>query len=205
MHHGGRFVYNPTISYSGKRVSYFDLCHVEAMSMLEIWDMQKQLGYDPVGTRVFWRTAGGALRADCIRPLLVDFDVLNMVAVMPRNRYLHVFIVQDEAEDVEHQPPISVADESESEHEEEKHVEEVVVEDEEPGYKVDFVNHEYDLEEQADSVADIQVPVFGVGDEADEDELENGVADELHRNHGSDEDGDSNWTEFNTQTDMVNP
>ncbi|XVF47244.1 hypothetical protein PTKIN_Ptkin03bG0093800 [Pterospermum kingtungense] len=205
------------------------------------------------------RTAGGALRADCIKPLLVDFDVLNMVAVMPRNRYLHAFIVLDEAKDAKHQPQISVADESESEHEEgveqeeafvqvpveeeltidpqqsvqqEEHVEEVVVEDEEPGYKADFVDHEYDLKEEADSDADIQVnidfgvdrnmdvnaeqddvygalffhvPVLGVGDEANDDESEYGVADELHRTHGSDEDGDSNWTEFNTQTDMVNP
>ncbi|XVF71656.1 hypothetical protein PTKIN_Ptkin12aG0057100 [Pterospermum kingtungense] len=46
-----------------------------------IWDMKEELGYDPATTRAFWRTVGGALRGDCIRPLLVDFDVVNMQEV----------------------------------------------------------------------------------------------------------------------------
>ncbi|XVE78276.1 hypothetical protein DITRI_Ditri13aG0131800 [Diplodiscus trichospermus] len=45
VHHDVQFVNTPTIRYTGKKVNYFDLCHVEAMSMVEINDMIAELGY----------------------------------------------------------------------------------------------------------------------------------------------------------------
>ena len=39
FHHGDKFVYTLNMRYSRRRVSYFNLCHVEAMSMIEINDM----------------------------------------------------------------------------------------------------------------------------------------------------------------------
>ncbi|XVF47204.1 hypothetical protein PTKIN_Ptkin03bG0090300 [Pterospermum kingtungense] len=118
--HGGHFVHDPSMWYTGRKVSYFDLCHVEAMSMLDIWDMMEELGYAPTGMKVFWRIFGGCLRLDTVRPLVSDFDVLNLVASMPRNRYLHIWLVQTRVEDggnVEDEPPIEMAFESENEDE----------------------------------------------------------------------------------------
>ena len=39
VHHGGQFVYTPNMNFMGMEVNYFDFCHVDAMSMIEINDM----------------------------------------------------------------------------------------------------------------------------------------------------------------------
>ena len=55
---------------------YFDLCHVDAMSMIEINDMIQQLMYLGHMT-YYWRLFRGIFRADEVRPLKIDFDVVN--------------------------------------------------------------------------------------------------------------------------------
>ena len=39
VHHGGQFVYTLNMKFMGRKVDYFDFCHVDAMSMIEINDM----------------------------------------------------------------------------------------------------------------------------------------------------------------------
>ena len=46
IHHGGHFVYTPRMRYTSRRVNYFDLCHMEAMSMIEVNDMVNELGFE---------------------------------------------------------------------------------------------------------------------------------------------------------------
>ncbi|KAK8574073.1 hypothetical protein V6N13_097067 [Hibiscus sabdariffa] len=45
MHHGVFMVNSPRFQYSGKEVSFFDMCHIDSMSMLEIFDIVEELGY----------------------------------------------------------------------------------------------------------------------------------------------------------------
>ncbi|XVF67887.1 hypothetical protein PTKIN_Ptkin10aG0158100 [Pterospermum kingtungense] len=93
VHRGGYFVYTPTMKYTGKEVNYFDLCHLKAMSMIEIYDMMKELGYIPKNVTCYWKCFGGALRTESIRLLKTDFAIVNMTATIPRNRYLHLYFV----------------------------------------------------------------------------------------------------------------
>ena len=39
-------MYTPKMRYTGRKVKYFDLCHVEAMSMIEFNDMVNKLGFE---------------------------------------------------------------------------------------------------------------------------------------------------------------
>ena len=110
VHHGGKFVYNLNIRYSGRRVFYFDLCHIDAISMIEINDMIQQLGYLGPMT-CYWRLSWRALKVDDLRPLRIDFDVVNMIATLPKNHYLHVYLEEDMVRsdnDVHQEPPIEV-------------------------------------------------------------------------------------------------
>ena len=77
--------------YTGKRVNYFDFCHVEAMSMIEVNDMVNELGFEGL-LSCFWKSSGGALSNDVVRPLKTYFDVVNMVATMSRNHHIHVYL-----------------------------------------------------------------------------------------------------------------
>ncbi|KAL4342229.1 hypothetical protein GQ457_08G017620 [Hibiscus cannabinus] len=79
MHHGGFMVNSPRFQYSGKEVSFFDMCHIDSMSMLEIFDIVEELGY------------GGKTYT----------DVIAMLACMPRNKQLHVYLEEDVGESIE--------------------------------------------------------------------------------------------------------
>ncbi|XVF44204.1 hypothetical protein PTKIN_Ptkin02bG0102200 [Pterospermum kingtungense] len=115
MHHGGQFDNSRTFKYTGKKVDYFDFCHVKAMSMLEIMDMIKELGLSFDDTRCFWKCFGGALSHSSIRPLISDFDVLNLIATIPRNHNSHVYLVSTEVNG--HGSPVNVSFESEVQNE----------------------------------------------------------------------------------------
>ncbi|KAK8663441.1 hypothetical protein V6N13_083260 [Hibiscus sabdariffa] len=45
FHRGGFIVNHPKVMYTGKEVNFFDMCEIETMSMLEIHEMIKELGY----------------------------------------------------------------------------------------------------------------------------------------------------------------
>ncbi|KAL4386600.1 hypothetical protein GQ457_09G006940 [Hibiscus cannabinus] len=58
------------------------------MSMLDIYDMIKELGY-VVPHEIFWQEPGDRLKVNL---LTTDNDVLTMLDSMPRNKYVHVYI-----------------------------------------------------------------------------------------------------------------
>ncbi|KAL4304601.1 hypothetical protein GQ457_10G004540 [Hibiscus cannabinus] len=58
------------------------------MSMLEVYDMVKELGYNSP-QEIYWQSPGGVLSDN---PLKTDSDVLSMLATMPKNKYAHVYL-----------------------------------------------------------------------------------------------------------------
>ncbi|KAK8618023.1 hypothetical protein V6N13_080922 [Hibiscus sabdariffa] len=58
------------------------------MSMLEIYDMVKELGYNSP-QEIYWQSPAGVLS---VNPLKTDSDVLSMLATMPRNKYANVYL-----------------------------------------------------------------------------------------------------------------
>ena len=46
----------------------------------------------------YWKYGGGALNHDVVRALKTDFDVVNMIATLPRNHYIHLYL-EDRVED----------------------------------------------------------------------------------------------------------
>ncbi|KAL4362749.1 hypothetical protein GQ457_04G007640 [Hibiscus cannabinus] len=64
------------------------MCHIDSMSMLEVYDMVKELGYNSP-QEIYWQSPGGVLS---VNPLKTDSDVLSMLATMPRNKYAHVYL-----------------------------------------------------------------------------------------------------------------
>ncbi|KAK8614013.1 hypothetical protein V6N13_122392 [Hibiscus sabdariffa] len=52
------------------------------MSMIEVYDMVKDLGYNSP-QEIYWQSPGGVLS---VNPLKTDSDVLSMLATMPRNK-----------------------------------------------------------------------------------------------------------------------
>ncbi|XVF46934.1 hypothetical protein PTKIN_Ptkin03bG0068200 [Pterospermum kingtungense] len=230
VHRGGQFIHDPSMRYTGKRVSYFDLCYVE-MSMLDIWDMIEELGYPPT------------------------------VATMPRNHYLHIWLVQTRVEDggnVEDEPPIEVAFESENEDKgqntvgndtlegEDENLVDVELESAEDRREneaadkesiSDFYESDYDMVDPDENMVEVNIdigfeeenrnmnaeirrenesvilfvfPLLRAGpsnenEKQDDFESENGKSDSLHSVHNSDSDSETMWAEFNFETDMGNP
>ncbi|KAL4369679.1 hypothetical protein GQ457_05G019940 [Hibiscus cannabinus] len=58
------------------------------MSILELYDMVKELGYTTLHN-MYWKQPWGMLR---ITPLKTEIDVLSMLGCLPRNKYVHVYI-----------------------------------------------------------------------------------------------------------------
>ncbi|KAK8701954.1 hypothetical protein V6N13_020329 [Hibiscus sabdariffa] len=58
------------------------------MSMLEVYDIIKELGYNRP-QEIYWQSPGGVLS---VKPLKTDSDVLSMFATIPRNKYAHVYL-----------------------------------------------------------------------------------------------------------------
>ena len=61
------------------------------MSMIEVNDMINELMYERL-ISCFWKSFKEALSNDVVRPLIIDFDVVNMVASMLRNHYMYVYL-----------------------------------------------------------------------------------------------------------------
>ena len=91
--------------YIDRRVNYFDFCLVDAMSMIEVTDMINELWFKG-RMRCFWKSSKGGFSNDVVRPLVSDFDVVNMVATIPRNHYLHMNL--DDKGNGGNEPPIKV-------------------------------------------------------------------------------------------------
>ncbi|KAL4308358.1 hypothetical protein GQ457_01G018380 [Hibiscus cannabinus] len=61
------------------------------MSMLEIHDMIKELGY-ATPYNLYWQKPGGILK---VSPLRTDSDMLTMLGALPRQKYIHVYIEEN--------------------------------------------------------------------------------------------------------------
>ncbi|KAK8692060.1 hypothetical protein V6N13_075542 [Hibiscus sabdariffa] len=59
LHHGGFMVNSPRFCYSGNKVTFFDMCHVDNMSMLEMYDIVEELGVSGNYT-LYWKQPGEA-------------------------------------------------------------------------------------------------------------------------------------------------
>ncbi|KAK8670857.1 hypothetical protein V6N13_037471 [Hibiscus sabdariffa] len=94
MHHGGFMVNSPRFQYSDNEVSFFDMCHIDSMSMLEMYDIIEELGYGGK-YKLYWKHPG---RSFNVKHLRTDNDVIAMLACMPRNKQLHVYLEEDVGE-----------------------------------------------------------------------------------------------------------
>ncbi|KAK8655994.1 hypothetical protein V6N13_108556 [Hibiscus sabdariffa] len=94
MHHGGFMVNSPRFQYSGKEVSFFDMCHIDNMSMLEMYDIIEELGYGGK-YKLYWKHPGMSFN---VKHLRTNTDVIAMLACMPRNKQLHVYLEEDVGE-----------------------------------------------------------------------------------------------------------
>ena len=88
--------------------------------MIEVNDMVNELGFEGL-LSCFWKSSGGTLSNDVVRPFKTDFDVVNMVAILPRNHHIHVYL-EDRAvlyrgngDNPDNEPPIQVASDIDSE------------------------------------------------------------------------------------------
>ncbi|KAL4335956.1 hypothetical protein GQ457_07G018510 [Hibiscus cannabinus] len=61
------------------------------MSMLEIHDMIKELGY-ATPYNLYWQKPWGILK---VSPLRTDSDMLTMLGALPRQKYIHVYIEEN--------------------------------------------------------------------------------------------------------------
>ncbi|KAK8714515.1 hypothetical protein V6N13_149705 [Hibiscus sabdariffa] len=77
--------------YTGKEVNFFDMCEIDTMSMLEIHEMIKELGY-ATPYNLYWQKPGGILK---VSPLRTDSDMLTMLGALPRQKYIHVYIEEN--------------------------------------------------------------------------------------------------------------
>ncbi|KAK8676192.1 hypothetical protein V6N13_034245 [Hibiscus sabdariffa] len=91
LHHGGFMVKSPRFCYSGNKVTFFDMCHVDNMSMLEMYDIVEELGVSGNYT-LYWKQPGGSLN---VKHLRTDCDILLMLNDMPRNGHMHVFLEEE--------------------------------------------------------------------------------------------------------------
>ncbi|KAE8735657.1 hypothetical protein F3Y22_tig00000340pilonHSYRG01097 [Hibiscus syriacus] len=93
MHHGGFMVNSSGFKYTGKEVSFIDMCHVDSMSMLEMYDIMEELGYSGLW-HLFWKQSGHKFT---VKPLRTDCDIISMLEDMPRNRHIHLYLEENEA------------------------------------------------------------------------------------------------------------
>ncbi|KAK8626734.1 hypothetical protein V6N13_134366 [Hibiscus sabdariffa] len=84
-------VNSPRFCYTGDKTTFFDMCHVDSMSMLEMYDIVDELGVFGKYT-LYWKHPGGSLN---VKHLRTDSDILLMLNSLPRNRQLHVFLEED--------------------------------------------------------------------------------------------------------------
>ncbi|KAL4333122.1 hypothetical protein GQ457_07G014560 [Hibiscus cannabinus] len=80
--------------YTGKKVDFFDYCHVDSMSMLDMYDIAEELGYS--GRYIlFWKQYG---RRFSVKHLRTDSDIIDMLASMTKNRQINVYLEEEVTE-----------------------------------------------------------------------------------------------------------
>ncbi|KAL4377914.1 hypothetical protein GQ457_02G034320 [Hibiscus cannabinus] len=80
--------------YTGKRVDFFYYCHVDSMSMLNMYDIAEELGYS--GRYIlFWKQYGMRFS---VKHLRTDSDIIDMMASMTKNRQINVYLEEEVTE-----------------------------------------------------------------------------------------------------------
>ncbi|KAL4301979.1 hypothetical protein GQ457_10G008100 [Hibiscus cannabinus] len=74
VHHGRFMVNSPRLKYTGKKKNASDMCHVHSMSMLEMYDITEELGYNGM-FNLYWKQLDVKL---IVKPLRIDSDVIKI-------------------------------------------------------------------------------------------------------------------------------
>ncbi|KAK8661611.1 hypothetical protein V6N13_091209 [Hibiscus sabdariffa] len=221
VHHGGFMVNSPRLKYTGKKINFFDMCHVDSMSMLEMYDIAEEVGYNGM-FNMYWKQPGVKLIA---KPLRIDSDVISMLATMPKQKQLHVYleeiVPEIEGVDITGAIPNENLETEEEDDEEEDDVEEdedyVVDEVEETDNDSGFENSDNDMPnevcvEEVDYETLMMEMEFGKEKKENEPHLNDNDSgsDSLHSLSGNESDEDDRkkppkCPEFNAEVDMANP
>ncbi|KAK8535345.1 hypothetical protein V6N12_056866 [Hibiscus sabdariffa] len=169
------------MKFTGKLVDHFDNLDVDTMSMFEVVSMVERLGF-VVTVNVFWQLSDNPLE---VKKLISDGDVLEMVRNVPRDHYLHIYIVEVEPdsnledEDCDVEPETRIESDSNSkevepetriESDSNSEDEEYEVEDESSTDQSKFSDSENELASSEDEIFNVNV---GLG--SDEVEVETPV------------------------------
>ncbi|KAK8691671.1 hypothetical protein V6N13_075171 [Hibiscus sabdariffa] len=198
VHHGGFMVNSPRLKYTGKKINFFDMCHVDSMSMLEMYDIAEELGYNGM-FNMYWKQPGVKL---IVKPLRTDSDVISMLGTMPKHKQLHVYLeeIVPEIEGVDITGAIP-NENLETEEEDDKEEDDV---EEDEDYVVDEV-------EETDSDSGFENSDNDMPDENEPHLNDNDSgSDSLHSLSGNESDEDDRkkppkCPEFNVEVDMANP
>ncbi|KAK8713724.1 hypothetical protein V6N13_148935 [Hibiscus sabdariffa] len=212
------------MKFTGKLVDHFDSLDVDTMSMFEVVSMVERLGF-VVTVNVFWQFSDNPLE---VKKLISDGDVLDMVRNVPRDYYLHIYIVEVEAEsriesdsnledeDCDVEPETRLESDSNSKEVEPETIiksdsnskdEEYEVEDESSTNQSKFSDSENELTSSEDEIFNVNV---GLGsDEVEvESENESRQSDSLHSVDDSDLEGGikkARFPKFNRNSNLSNP
>ncbi|KAM1234908.1 hypothetical protein ACFX2J_004434 [Malus domestica] len=88
MYHSGQLSED---FYVGGKVDFFDYCDKDFMSLLEVDDMVKELGYENVFMSNQYRIPGMEIR-NGMKPLMTHSDVINMCKFVPNHTRIDVYI-----------------------------------------------------------------------------------------------------------------
>ncbi|KAK8646817.1 hypothetical protein V6N13_120587 [Hibiscus sabdariffa] len=222
LHHDGFMVNSPRLKYTGKKINFFDMCHVDSMSMLEMYDIAEEVGYNGM-FNMYWKQPGVKL---IVKPLRTDSDVLSMLGTMPKQKQLHVYLeeIVPEIEGVDITgaiPNENLETEKEDDEEDDDDVEEdedyVVDEVEETDSDSGFENSDNDMPdevcvEEVDYETLMMEMEFGKEKKENEPHLNDNdsESDSLHSLSVNESDEDDRkkppkCPEFNAEVDMANP
>ncbi|KAK8664155.1 hypothetical protein V6N13_083955 [Hibiscus sabdariffa] len=210
FHHGGFIVNHPKVGYTGKNISFFDMCHMDSMSMLEVDDMVKELGYNRL-VEMYWQEPCGVLK---LTPLKTNYDVLSMLAGMPRSKYVHVYLQEIVEEPMDE---CNVGNVGISKKSEDEYANYVASESEHFGSPFEDSDNDIvddnDVEED-DEVCDVPVEVGGdipgfsvaSNEGTDEETYSEAETESLHSASDSEREGKRRrFPEFNSRLDIENP
>lgn len=114
IHHSGKFVELNHRCYVGGKVDYFDYCHQDEMSMLELNEMAKELGLTDILN--FFHNRGVMNDCNYIDKMKSDIDTMFLDNFLDDFRVTEIFVeheyldesesVQNEDEDTDHLPHV---------------------------------------------------------------------------------------------------
>ncbi|KAK8675769.1 hypothetical protein V6N13_033832 [Hibiscus sabdariffa] len=214
-------VNSPRLKYTGKKINFFDMCHVDSMSMLEMYDIAEEVGYNGM-FNMYWKQPGVKL---IVKPLRTYSEVISMLGTMPKQKQLHVYleeiVPEIEGVDIIGAIPNENLETKEEDDEEEDDVEEdedyVVDEVEETDSDSGFENSDNDMPdevcvEEVDYETLMMEMEFGKEKKENEPHLNDNDSgsDSLHSLSGNESDEDDRkkppkCPEFNAEVDMANP